>query len=456
MHITLIGMILIPILIFSFMFLKKEYIFCMMVVFSSFTSTSVININSLGNSIMIYHIIGIMFIIRILIDYIIKYKYVKKIKINKCLSIFLILTAISLTYPIIISSGVIVLTPDNKYLPLEFSTQNITQYLYLLFGFMVYASTLYFFKNYKFSFENFFKLLKITCLIVLVLGIVQYFVPSQLFDNIFRTDFHHNMQTLEGKTRISSVNIEASILSLFIAPVTVICIINVFKNKSLLDLLIIMCSFAISLLNNSSSFFLGILSFLIYNLIFLLIKSLRIRVVRFKLSNIIFMFSTVILIGIFLFIFRDKIYSSLGNLLYKLSGNGVSGKERDYTFTYHIDIFKQYFITGVGFGSIRTKDLLSTWLSELGLLGFTPFIIYICSRIILLIKCKSKDADYMIGIILTTIVILLVSVPEPYYLYIWIYFTAADYLIYENLINKIYNNEVSNKNVNINSKSLIF
>ena len=107
-----------------------------------------------------------------------------------------------------------------------------------------------------------------------------------------------------------------------------------------------------------------------------------------------------------------------------LSNN--SGIERNYVFNYHIGISNEYPLLGVGFGSSRTKDLLSTFLCNIGYIGTGFFLLYIFCLVIKLIKHKNYLNITFFSSLIVMIACLLISVPEPYYLYIWLIFAFSE------------------------------
>jgi hypothetical protein len=138
-------------------------------------------------------------------------------------------------------------------------------------------------------------------------------------------------------------------------------------------------------------------------------------------------------------VFKDKFNYNIGNIVGKLNGQGESGSMRKYDFQYHMNVFKNYLITGIGFGSVRSKDLISTILADVGLSGAVPLLVYIVGRLYLLKRIGDDFSKVLYAIMFSTIVVLFISVPEFFYLYIWIYFGIIDYFLFnENSKVKVY------------------
>lgn len=439
MTITLIGSILLPIILIVLIFCDIKYLFYLLFLFSAFVSTALLKFSGSEKSLQIYHLVAVIFIIRIFVELKRRNLSIHNLH-SKMLLIFVCICFFSLFYPLIFSGDTIVKTPSSdEYLPVSFSSQNITQFLYLLLGYLTYLSVLGFFKIKGLKTDSVLNIIRITLLVILILGIIQYIMPVELYNNLFRNDFHRNDQITAWGVRISSVTMEASILALFVTPLFIGVIINFFNKFNLLDLILILLSIGINLENGSSSFFIGIFIFVVFEIfISVFIKNRKISRIKIVVSALTLLFILVVTI-----MFRDNILYILGSITSKLNGQGESGSMRKYDFQYHINVFKNYLITGIGFGNVRSKDLISTILADVGLLGGIPLIIYIIARLYLLKRIGNKFSEILYSIMFLTISVLFISVPEFFYLYIWIYFGIIDYFLFN------WNKECSGK-TNIN------
>ncbi|MBZ6006486.1 hypothetical protein K1514_11360 [Paraclostridium bifermentans] len=145
----------------------------------------------------------------------------------------------------------------------------------------------------------------------------------------------------------------------------------------------------------------------------------------------------VISIAIVIYLINTDIFR---DFLFKIKGGGVSGSERTIALMQHLQVFKDNFLFGVGFGSLRSKDLMSTWLAAMGIVGNTLFAIFLIKQLYQLFKINKSETISLAILITISWGILFISVPEPYYLYLWIYFAIADYVIL-NSDEKIYVNK---------------
>lgn len=431
MEVTSLGMVVIPIFILFFIFFDIKYLFVGTFIFSAFTSTSIINITSIQFSLLAVHFTGMLFIIKVVI-YTFNNRLPIKITYSKSLLLFMVICAISLVYPATISKGEIIIDPHYILKVQEFSITNLTQYAYLIFGFLIYMSCTKYIINSKFDEKKILDLIAIASIVVIMLGFLQLVIPIDKYDSLFRTISNKLNDGVNGIVRISSVNSEASKLSLFSAPITVMYL-NGLKNKynRFIYVATMLLFILISILNNSSTYFVAILVCFVIQLI---LKSLSIFTTNIKSNYMkiswktIFIFYFLCFLLVFaIFVYKEKVIYNLNTIIAKYNSEITSGIERNETNKITMTLFYNYLLTGVGFGSTRSLDLLSGWLACIGLTGVMPFIYFVFSRIKLLYKNRNNDINYMLfGLILTTMIALCISVPEPYYLYIWIYFSIAD------------------------------
>ena len=78
---------------------------------------------------------------------------------------------------------------------------------------------------------------------------------------------------------------------------------------------------------------------------------------------------------------------------------------------------------GIGYGVARSKDLLSTWLVNIGYIGVISFILGLIESTF---NKRNKEKRF-IGIVLIVVFIVeFISVPEPYFLYLWCLWGVLD------------------------------
>lgn len=423
MELTYIGAIFVPLAIIL-LFLDIKYLFIATFISSTFTATGVVKLTSLEESIAAFYLFGGMLILKNL--YLIakkKYKLEMKTVANS-LGFFVLVCGISIVYPLFFSKGVLVHRPSGIHESLFFSLQNITQFMYLLFAYLIYICTVTYYKNSNVNEEKIINLFRVTAIIVIALGIIQMIIPNEIFDMVFRD----NYGMIYSNYRMSSVNNEASFFALFITPMMGFFLINYIFKRKVIDLIIVIVTLILIKFHGSSSFILGSLTiigcFFVYGII-----SYKQVLAKFKSRNkkkdwIIYVSMGMCIVAIFFL--KGYLIMFMG----KLSGVGESGSIRTRMFLENIKIFYRFAITGVGFGSVRSTDLLSTWLVSIGLLGIIPYIYYNTKMLKkLYFEVRNSTSFKYIVLIIVTNIVMFVSVPEPFYGYIWMWYGTVAYLI---------------------------
>lgn len=456
MYFTFIGIVVLIVTIYLTFFTRTRTLFYFTFFISAFTATSMINFSKSRNSILCYYIVGSFFILKVLYEVIIKRYSFKKIKFSNGILYFIIYATMSLILPIVYSYNTLVFTPDSPYRYISFSFQNITQYLYLLFSFIIYlCSYMVFVNEVKVNIKG---IINVTTVVVVSLGFIQFFISHEYFDFLFRTNYSHLVQYLEtGLTRISSVTNEPSMLALFLTPIFVYYLINIINGLKIrkilkFDIIMLFLILIIGILNRASSFYLAIV--VVFSIMILdywkdifnsknfeYLKKIFNKIIQFiknnKIKSIIIL---LFLILVLLIAFKIVGYRFV-ILFLKLLGLDDSGSTRMELFSHHMSVFLKNIVTGVGFGTLRSNDLLSMWSAQVGLLGMIPLIYYFVSRFTYIFKYRNIGNNReVLYLIITSLVILMTSVPEPYYIYTWIYIAMGE-TIYSN-------RKISNKAIN--------
>ncbi|VYT78620.1 hypothetical protein [Clostridium tertium] len=418
MEITMTAYLLIPYFVII-LFKKIDFIFYNLVFFSAFTSVSIFNLGR-ASSITAYQIISLILFLKF--SFLVLTKRINfKVKIRKSLLVFVIICGLSILL-IPYKSKFIVLSPNDIYENVRFSIQNITQYCYLIISYIVYFITYILFSNNIINIKKTFKILGISFVCVLTLGIFQLIIPTNEFNLIFRNAVYVNDQYFLGRPRLASVNAEASILALFITPIIAMYLTIFRANIKIKYLILALLGIIIGIVSNSSGFYLGIFIYLLADIVLLKRKKNG----KIAIKKIIVYYITVVIFIIGVFLFRDLITEGIVSLFDKITGKHVSGVGRGNAFINQMQVFSQNLIFGIGFGTTKSYDLFSTWLVQVGILGFSMYFAYILKSIIIL---KKKNPSLMMLILITNVV-LLVSVSNFTYNYIWIYYGLADYIIF--------------------------
>lgn len=431
MEVTILGYIFIPVGL-GLLFLNRDYLLYATVIFSGFTGASVMNVTSISFGLAPSYYFGTLFIIKYLI-YIIKNK--KIVKPNLYLTLFIIACYISILFTFFFCKSEIYVYGIGNGLKLknaEFSMQNITQFMYLIFGFIIY----WFIKDRLKEDSNFVnKLIKIYLFSGFIISIIGFYqVIAYKYELPFDTIFRSNPLGWQQGIRVYAVAAEPSMIAYFIVPTLALALL--YKEKVLIigcDKIFILL-FIIGVLTTSTTFLVGILAlFVIY-----LIKNINKPKKIFK-----YILAIILLIGIIILIFNfnpeikirlwDKSIAK-----FKLeNGSGISRYE---IFKHMMSVGFQYPLFGVGFGSGRSTDLYSSLFATTGVVGITLFISYILGSVFLLMKCMKRHyyKEISEGYIYFLVLFLVcsVSVPEFLFLFFWVNFGIIDSIILNYTIDK--------------------
>ena len=417
---TYLGIILIPFGIYCFLFNEKLLIYS--IVFSSpFTASSLYNFSSF--CLTPVHYFSILFIVRYMFIVMKKKKIVYP---SKLLFLFMIIAIISILYNSIVGRKFIVFGIGNgvELTLTKIGIQNITQYIYLLVGFLTYWIFYDYLYNYPEQISKIIKVLLVSALCISLIGIYQLisFVFNLPFDMIFRTSTQISIYDF----RVSAVAAEPSYLAAFIAPMIGVAYCYYFKGETKIWRLLLICS--CGLISTSTTFLVGFGVFII--ILLFVDKALQIQQIG-KIS-----FTATIFIGIFNYLinnFPDIKRRIIDNTIDKFKLQNSSGMERFSVSTHMLKKGIENPILGVGFGTGRSQDIYTHIFSTTGITGFLTFFSYIATRIIGLwnirkIRKYNREINSMLYFLIIFYVCC-ISIPEMYWIYIWIVYSISDSLI---------------------------
>lgn len=399
MEVTFLGYIALILTLYVIFFKRSIYFLYFAIVFSGFSGSSVINV--LGVSVQpSYYFFIIYFISRLFKS--------QSIKLDWSLSLFLFYCIISIVFPLIYEKErIILMDQSGKYTELRFSYSNIIHVLYLLMD-VLFLSTLLKYKGNRFIVSKFVGYFKIGLWLVIIVCLYQLaaFQFGLEFDRYFRQSVHGNVQG----TRLYGPCIEASMLSYYLIPAIFIVAQN---TKDWKDTVLIVAAIIIGLISRSSTFLIGLILFIIF-LIPKFFNVLGKKQGRFLGGFIVFFISAFLVAAIS----SGALITITQQFIDKINLNALSGIERWDTFL-NMSLIGIRYPTGIGFGSGRSKDLLSTWLCNIGLIGVCLFFVFIFR--IVYFSVKQRKVDFSIP---TCVVVILMfsSVPEPYNLFVWYVF----------------------------------
>lgn len=445
MQIELLGYFIIPLGIILF-FLDKKWILYATIFFMGFTGASIITINN-ELSIQPSYYLAMIFIIKHIITIANKKKIVKP---NILLCIFIFICIASLIMPSLVQNqNVYVINQDDVNTSVKFTTQNFTQLMYILYCFIFYWIVKDYLKTKPEIIDTSIKVLIYGAIFVCILGIYQEiaYVMNWEFDKIFRSGIHGNVQPYGTFIRIYSTTVEPSMLAYYIAPIfTLVICLN--KNFIKYKYVILFLIFLIGIGTTSTTFFIGIVFFIITMLINLIISQskqnnrMNMRIVkRITVSVCI----GILAIAIIYCLNKNIIDVLITSTTDKIALENESSIQRTSSFIQHFKVGIKYPLLGVGFGSARSKDLFSTWLCNIGAIGIGVFIVYIINLLMRLRKTNSEKAVGITSYVAVIFICAFTSVSEPYALFIWFGLSVAETLINANNQNYEFKEENSKK-----------
>lgn len=402
MTVTVLGAFLIPIGVFFFL-VRPRYLLSCTILFSGFSGSAVFLVGDLG--IQPSYWFALLWIINKIINGVRISEVKKCFRENIFLCAFVLYSTLSIMFPLILESDIIIMNVDGKITSLTFTMSCITQLIYLWFCYILFLSFSVHFNKNKNRIDDF-----IDCYLrgaALVCAVCFYqilcFKTGMPFDEIFRQNLHGNVQG----ARIYGPCIEASMLCYYLVTVLPLSI----RRKNWWSFLQLIVTIGLGVYSFSSTFIAGLGIWGIFEII----NDLRKRTNGASYKKIIMILVGCVLGVITIFVFRDHVGYALEKLSVTLKQENTSGIQRGYSFRLLIDAFKKSPIFGIGFGTCRGNDLFSTWLAEVGIIGACFLAIYLFEKVF----WTKSDWNLKVANILVWSV-MLISVPEPYNLFVWL------------------------------------
>lgn len=438
MEITFLGYFLIPLGIFLF-FLKNKYLFWATIFFAPFTASSILSIKSITFGMPPAYYFGLLFILKE-IFYVLKSG--KIVKPNILLLLFILYSFFSLIMLSIFEGKIKVWHAEIGNYLLKIKIHNITQVLYLFFCFLVYFFAKNFLQRKKGREEMIKKTINIqifSLLFVCIFGLYQvlayhfHITPINIFNQ--REGVYVSKAFMGGFYRTNSVMPEPSMLAFYLCPMIIFIL---FLSKDYLKInknFLLVITLLTGIFTISTSFLFGIL-IIVFILSIEFLKFLKRKYlfnisISFKEFALVFILTIGVIILLFYFKLIERGLLILKSSIEKLKIENFSGKERIDKFLTGIRILKESNMLGVGFGTYRSTDLLSTFLANIGIVGFLLFLIYVLYS---LIRTKKKIeisnlAKPYFFYFITLFAIALISVPELYFLFIWLNLAILEVVI---------------------------
>ena len=399
MEITFLGWVAIIITLVALSLKKANILLFSALFFSGFSGASVLNFG--GDSLQpSFYFFGLYFLISF-------YRIDRtEIRIDKLLLAFFGYCAVSMIFPVLFgSNNVLVMGQEGTYIPLAFSKYNVLHICFLLFDLLFLNALLGYQHDAKMkrqllnSFKWGFYAVVLVCLYQIVA--FRFHLP---FDSLFRQGANGNVQG----TRLYGPCVEASMLCYYLIPAMYV----VLQDKpKWWECIFVLAALAVGIMTYSSTFVVGLVLLILCEIPSIVSSLRQTHSAKFWFS----VASIPLVVLVLAVIFEQNLSFAIQGLIEKLSQKNASGIERAESFR-RMSLLGLRFPFGLGFGSSRSKDLFSTWLCNVGVFGmilYAYFLINYC------IQAAKGGRILKILPYLLTVVLMMISVPEPYNLFVW-------------------------------------
>lgn len=453
MIITTVGYICILLGLISLCFMPN-LLFYLIIIFSPFTAASIFSLNPVITGLQPVY----FFIFLLIVNYV--YKYFSNLKNSPvllmrgltkeqkifCIAVLLFWGAclISLLMPVLFKNSVVINYSDYVKRALMLRKLNITQFIYLTIVLIISILTMINMKEDNIK-KSIIAMIYVTFFTVIwgVFQFASYYLkidyPYYLFNNNAGYMQGWNQMIL-GVKRICSVSTEPSTFALYLLMMISLMIIF-YTNKyyiipkySLIIILISTCF--VTILTTSTTAYVGILFLIIVmillNFIMVIKQKKKVGIQFLNYLKFIIIFLGLIYISYYCYLKVFHIDSkTIIDTFKTVSINKISsesGITRSSGALENIKLFLKFPLFGVGWGSTRSFDLITTLMANVGIVGTSLylFIIFISVKVAYTLAINNigkKISIYALALMISTIIgtiILCISVPEIYYVYYWI------------------------------------
>ena len=416
MSLTGTGIVIILLGVYA-LFLNRTLLYDLTIFFVPFSATSVINFGEegTGSAIQPYMFLGSLWLLTVLLPAIFTFKkntLINKTELTNVLLLigFALIALISLSMPIIINGSEMGNITGGLGLngPIVFSSKNITQFVYLLFG-VIFAIALYLHNKSEQNYLRTIKVYSIAILFVVIWGFLELFCyyknityPAFLFNNSFNGNAAGYKMVADASSdlkRISSVGIEPSIMIQSVVVLIPFLFFGIINKQYIFnkwfDLVFIFLLYIFTIRSTSSS---GILC-----LIFLTILSGMCYFNKLNLKiKIRFLLGSIVIIPVLTILIYNLFTDIINKMLFDKT-ESFSELERLSSILDAWNTFLRHPVLGAGWASVSSFDLFVKILSNTGILGFLFFVGYIVN--IIRSKIKPRNLSPKITIINTAILV---------------------------------------------------
>jgi hypothetical protein len=370
------------------LFLSPKWLYRLFVFWTLFSASSAMNVGEgdNGSALQVWMLFGSLWLLRFVIESLLKCDFIVDRRIARAsfwLIAFLLAALVSLVMPIYIHGSLAITSAqlgNGSETPLFFTSHNVTQLLYLIFGgamaICVVRSNLRDEDRHETE-----RVILMAAVVVSAWGLVQLFCkvtgvpyPDYIFNNSESASGRGFMETLNGIGRLSSAATEPSVFaqslisvlpltlpawlgrgSVFSIPIDRACAI-------LFALLLILCTSSIGYLG---IIILGVL------LVPLLVRVRFVSLAKALKGTAIAISCAAITIG--LLVVSSPLVSDVIDAALLNKASAGSGLERGMTISLAFGYFEKYPLLGIGWGSATSHDLIVKLLSNVGVIGALVF-----------------------------------------------------------------------------------
>jgi len=373
------------------LFLSKKWLYRLFVFWTLFSASSAANFGEgeNGSALQVWMFFGFLWLFRVGLEHISTLSFsIDRRILRPCLWLitFLFAASISLIMPIYINGTLAISSPnlfDNSETPLYFTSHNVTQLLYLIFGVAIAISVAHHNLPDEHRHET-EKVILFSALFLSVWGLLQFFCnstgipyPDYIFNNSGSASGKGFTETLGvGVSRISSAAVEPSMFAqslITLLPLTLPAWLrrgSVFSVS--VDRLISVLLLVLLILSTSSTAYLGllILAILLWPS---LLRTRTVSIARaFKFTAVA---AAAVLAVVAIAASSIPVVSRVVNaaLLNKYSGG--SGLDRVWSIGLAFGYFQKFPLLGIGWGSATSHDMVVKLLSNVGIVGTFTFLL---------------------------------------------------------------------------------
>lgn len=266
------------------------------------------------------------------------------------------------------------------------------------------------------------KLWKVLCaayVVAVLLVYVHALIPKEWSILLFRNG---KVDAWNQTGTVCGAFFEPSTMACYICPFVCVFLEKFLRSGKCKPLLLSVMGLATFLLSGSTSAWFGLLFWLVFSLIrgvIRIIKGRHVRVNRMRIIAPAFLLIAVLTVAVLCWPLVSRELGKLGLKLASLSqpNDVMTHGERGGIFWLNWKAFLHSPLTGLGFGAVRSADLFTTILAGTGIIGFVLYLAYWVPGCVRL--SKNSENDGLVTFIVVYNAIMLVAVPEPYYLTIW-------------------------------------